>query len=65
MVIDFLSKHSCDVLICNEICGGAKGAIKETGVQVFSAVTGDADAAVEAFLRNELKDGDTVVCKHE
>ncbi|MDO5520952.1 MAG: NifB/NifX family molybdenum-iron cluster-binding protein [bacterium] len=65
MVVDFLTKHSCDVLICNEICGGAKGAVEETGAKVYGAVTGNADAAVEALLRGELKDGDTVVCNHE
>ncbi len=65
MVIDFMTEHSCDVLICNEICSGAKGAVEEKDVQVFSAVTGSADASVEAFLSNELKDGDTVICHHE
>ncbi|BBF43598.1 hypothetical protein lbkm_2286 [Lachnospiraceae bacterium KM106-2] len=65
MVVDFLTQHSCEVLICNEICSGAKGAVQETGARVFGAVTGDADASVEAFLRGELKDGDTVVCNHD
>ena len=65
MVIDFVTEHSCQVLICNEICSGAKAAVEETGVQVYGAVTGSADAAVEAWLRNELQDGDTVVCHHD
>ena len=65
MVVDFLTAHQCNVLICNEICSGAKGAVEETGVQVFGAVTGNADAAVEAFLCGTLKDGDTVICHHE
>lgn len=65
MVVDFLTEHSCNVLICNEICSGAKGAVEETGVRVFGAVTGNADAAVKAFLNDELKDGDTVICHHD
>lgn len=65
MVVDFVTKHSCDVLICNEICSGAKGAVEETGTKVYGAVTGDADTAVEAYLRGELKDGDTVICHHD
>jgi len=65
MVVDFLTNHSCDVLICNEICSGAKGAVEETGAKVYGAVTGNADAAVEALLRGELTDGDTVVCNHD
>ncbi len=65
MVINFVTRYSCNILICNEICSGAKSAVEETGVQVYGAVTGNADAAVEAFLRNELVDGDTVVCHHE
>lgn len=65
MVVDFLRNHSCDVLICNEICSGAKEAVQETGVQVFGAVTGNADIAVQDFLNHTLLDGDTVVCHHE
>ena len=64
MVVDFLTANHCNVLICNEICSGAKGAVEEVGVEVYGAVTGNADEAVEAFLRGELKDGDTVICNH-
>ena len=65
MVVDFLTEHQCDILICNEICSGAKGAVQEIGVKVYGAVTGNADAAVEDLLRGELKDGATVICNHE
>lgn len=65
MVIDFLQENSATVLLCNEICSGAKGAVVDTGVQVFGGVTGDADEAVKAFLNNQLTDGDTVVCNHD
>ena len=65
MVVNFLTQYECDVLICNEICAGAKGAVQEVGVEVYGAITGNADAAVEALLRGDLKDGDTVICNHE
>lgn len=64
MVVNFVKEHHCEVLICNEICAGAKGAVNEAGTKVYGAVTGNADAAVEALLRGELKDGDTVICHH-
>lgn len=65
MVVDFLTKHECKVLICNEICGGAKGAVQEAGAEVFGAVTGNADEAVQEYLNHTLKDGETVVCHHD
>ncbi|MDD5936306.1 MAG: NifB/NifX family molybdenum-iron cluster-binding protein [Clostridiales bacterium] len=65
MVVDFVSTHFCDVLICNEICSGAKGAVNEAGTKVYGAVTGNADDAVEKLIQNQLEDGDTVICHHD
>lgn len=65
MVVNFLVQHSCDILICNEICSGAKEAVQEKGVQVFGGVLGDVDEAINMLLRHELNDGSTVICNHE
>ncbi len=59
----FLEDKSVDVLICGGIGGGAKAALEEAGVELCSGVQGDADEAVEAYLRGELESAD-VTCDH-
>ena len=49
-----LSGEGIDVLICGGIGGGAQIALAEAGVELFSGAQGDADAAVEAYLKGEL-----------
>lgn len=49
-----LGEQSIDVLICGGLGGGAQTALKEAGVEVCSGANGDADQAVEAYLRGEL-----------
>lgn len=49
-----LAGQSIDVLICGGIGGGAQAALKEAGIQLCSGAQGDADQAVEAYLRGEL-----------
>ena len=49
-----LSEQSVDVLICGGIGGGAQGALAEAGVELCSGAEGDADQAVEAYLKGEL-----------
>ena len=50
-----LSGHKIDVLICGGIGGGAQAALAEEGIELCAGASGDADAAVEAYLRGELK----------
>ena len=50
-----LAEHKADVLICGGIGGGAVAALTENGVDLCAGAAGDADAAVEAYLRGELK----------
>lgn len=64
MVIDFATAHKVEVMICGRICGGAKDALAESGVTTFGCVTGDADAAVEAYIKGTLDDSGTSVCEH-
>lgn len=49
-----LADHSVDVLICGGLGGGAQAALAEAGVEVCAGAEGDADQAVEAYLKGEL-----------
>ena len=49
-----LGEHKIDVLICGGIGGGAQTALTEQGIEMCSGASGDADQAVEAYLRGEL-----------
>ena len=49
-----LADRSVNVLICGGLGGGAQAALADAGVQVCSGASGDADEAVQAWLRGEL-----------
>lgn len=49
-----LAQQDIKVLICGGLGDGAKNALTEAGIEVFSGAQGDADAAVDAYLRGEL-----------
>ncbi|MCC2253440.1 FKBP-type peptidyl-prolyl cis-trans isomerase [Ruminococcus sp. CLA-AA-H200] len=49
-----LSEQNVDVLICGGIGGGAQAALAEAGVELCAGAQGDADQAVEAYLKGEL-----------
>ena len=49
-----LSEQSVDVLICGGIGGGAQAALAEAGVELCAGAQGNADQAVEAYLKGEL-----------
>ena len=49
-----LAEQAVDVLICGGIGGGAVAALTEAGVQLCAGASGDADQAVEAYLKGEL-----------
>ena len=49
-----LGENAVDVLICGGIGGGAQAALQERGIELCAGASGDADAAVEAYLRGEL-----------
>ena len=49
-----LNDKGIDVLICGGIGGGAQAALTERGIELCAGASGDADAAVEAYLRGEL-----------
>lgn len=61
---DFLNQNMVDILICGGIGQGAKDALNEAGIQLYGGVTGNADAAVAAYLKGELKYDANVACSH-
>ena len=49
-----LEGQGVNVLICGGLGGGAQAALAEAGIEVCSGAEGDADQAVEAYLKGEL-----------
>ena len=49
-----LADQDVDVLICGGIGGGAQTALEEAGVEMCAGAQGDADQAVEVYLKGEL-----------
>ena len=60
----FLADNGVEVLICGGIGGGAQMSLAEAGIKLFGGVSGDADAAVEALLKEELVFNPNVTCNH-
>ena len=58
-----LANESIDVLICGGIGGGAQAALNEAGIEFVSGASGNADEAVEAYLKGELVSAGTN-CDH-
>ena len=49
-----LADNSIDVLICGGIGDGAQEALVQNGIELCAGTSGNADEAVEAYLRGEL-----------
>ena len=49
-----LAGQNVDVLICGGIGGGAQAALTEADIELCAGAQGDADQAVEAYLKGEL-----------
>lgn len=59
-----LANIHADVLICGGIGGGAQTALAEAGIQLYGGASGDADAAVHAFIAGDLAFNPDVHCDH-
>ena len=59
-----LQALKADVLICGGIGGGAQMALAEANIKLYGGVSGDADAAVNAFVAGELSFDPDVHCDH-
>lgn len=60
----FLKAHQVEVLICGGIGKGAQNALASAGITLYGGASGEADAAVEALLKNELAYNPNVMCSH-
>ncbi len=60
----FLFDGKVDVLICGGIGGGAQTALAQAGIKLFGGCSGNADAAVEAYLNGSLDYNADVKCSH-
>lgn len=60
----FLMQHGVNTLICGGIGGGAQAALAEAGIKLYGGVSGDADAAVNALLSDNLGYDPNVHCSH-
>lgn len=58
-----LAENGVDVLICGGIGGGAQSALASAGIELCAGAQGDADKAVEAYLKGELVSAG-VTCDH-
>lgn len=61
---ELLANYDVNVLICGGIGGGAQNALAEAGIKLFGGVSGNADAAVDAFLAGSLAYNPDVKCNH-
>lgn len=61
---EFLKAARVDTLICGGIGGGARAALTEAGILHYPGASGDADAAVEAFLAGTLSYNPNTMCAH-
>ena len=59
-----LKDMGVDVLICGGIGQGAKQALEEADIQLYSGVTGDADSAAASLLRGTLVQNAEANCSH-
>ena len=59
-----LKTLGADVLICGGIGGGAQMALADAGIKLYGGVSGSCDAAVEAYLANNLGYDPNVKCDH-
>ena len=56
---DFLHEQAVSTVICGGIGEGAQAALTEQGIELFAGVSGQADEAVEKYIKGELTSADT------
>ena len=60
----FLQGKGVHALICGGIGGGARSALADAGIVVYGGVSGEADAAVQAFLSGSFRYDPDAACSH-
>ncbi len=61
---EILNGLQVDTLICGGIGGGAQAALADANIKLYGGVSGNADAAVEAFLAGKLEFNSNIQCNH-
>lgn len=61
----FLHEHGVSVIISGGMGGGAVDICKEKGIQVITGASGEAEAAVKAYLAGTLKSNGKVCSEHQ
>ncbi len=59
-----LRKAQADVVICGGIGEGARSALHELGIEVISGAKGNAEAAIDAYMKGHLHDDPSGSCHH-
>ena len=62
---DFLAGNQIETVICGGLGDGMQVALSIVGIEVVSGIQGDADGAVEAYLRGELESAGVNCSHHE
>lgn len=62
---NFLADRGANVIVSGGMGGGAVDIFNERGVEVVVGATGDAKAAVEQYLKGELKSTGSVCHEHQ
>lgn len=60
----FLKALRVKVLICGGIGAGAQNALADAKIELYGGVSGNADAAAEAYTKGELKYNPEIKCDH-
>lgn len=60
----FLKALRVKVLICGGIGAGAQNALADAKIELYGGVSGNADAAAEAYAKGELKYNPEIKCDH-
>ena len=63
-LVGYLMVLGVDVLICGGIGPGAQNALAQIGMNLCAGVSGDVDAAVEAFIAGKLECVQGATCDH-
>lgn len=61
----FLYEKGVNVIIAGSMGGGATQIFKEKGIEVITGASGDAQAAVDSYLKGELISTGTVCHEHQ
>lgn len=63
-LVEILSNHKVEALICGGIGNGAKEELKKVNIKLYGGVSGKANEIVNLFIQGQLKYNPNVQCEH-